>query len=369
MIQTNSCNASVLITWKKHQVASPTQNAERVISMFKAQAGFNIGFPVDLYTHGLQTATLALRDGCDEETVVCALLHDLGECWSSINHGEIAASLLRPYISPENYWVLNHHEVFQAYIYKNGFELKDIEGVRNQFKESPHFDACARFCERYDSKAFDPDYDTLPLEHFIPMIIRIFNRKPYVESGCLNDAAVNVAKFSLCEAYPNAEENWTTLQHSQWGFSNFAWSMMNLFTPAIPNSTQQASTSQFSACKKSWDALVVWCILPNVMMDLFFVRVMVWLLQNDSMILVLRLPGAAGCCPRGKTICTLLYIILYHDIILYHIVSCYTILIYYFILYYFISYHSHITYIILYWTWHIHDYKDIWVRRVSSYNL
>lgn len=189
------------------QVASPTQNAERVISMFKAQQGFSIGFPVDLYTHGLQTATLALRDGCDEETVVCALLHDLGECWSSINHGEIAASLLRPYISPENYWVLNHHEVFQAYIYKNGFDLKDIEGVRNQFKDSPHFDACARFCERYDSKAFDPDYDTLPLEHFIPMIIRIFNRKPYVESGCLNDAAVNVAKFSLAEAYPNAEEN------------------------------------------------------------------------------------------------------------------------------------------------------------------
>jgi len=175
--------------------------------MFKAQQGFSIGFPVDLYTHGLQTATLALRDGCDEETVVCALLHDLGECWSSINHGEIAASLLRPYISPENYWVLNHHEVFQAYIYKNGFDLKDIEGVRNQFKDSPHFDACARFCERYDSKAFDPDYDTLPLEHFIPMIIRIFNRKPYVESGCLNDAAVNVAKFSLAEAYPNAEEN------------------------------------------------------------------------------------------------------------------------------------------------------------------
>ena len=165
------------------------------------------GFPVDCYTHGLQTATLALRDGCDEETVVCALLHDLGECWSTINHGEIAASLLRPYISPKNYWILKHHEVFQAYIYQNGFELKDIEKVRDQFKDSPHFDACVQFCERYDSKAFDPEYDTLPLEHFIPMIKRIFNRKPYVESGCLEDGRENAAKFSLGEAYPSPEPN------------------------------------------------------------------------------------------------------------------------------------------------------------------
>lgn len=134
-------------------------------------------------------------------------MHDLGECWSSINHGEIAASLLRPYISPENYWVLKHHEVFQAYIYKNGFELKDIEKVRDQFKDSPHFDACARFCEKYDSKAFDPEYDTLPLEHFIPMIKRIFNRKPYVDSGCQLDGPENAAKFSLCEAYPSPELN------------------------------------------------------------------------------------------------------------------------------------------------------------------
>ena len=34
--------------------------------------GLNIGCAVDLYEHGLQTATLALRDGADEETVVVA---------------------------------------------------------------------------------------------------------------------------------------------------------------------------------------------------------------------------------------------------------------------------------------------------------
>ena len=188
-----------------NKVASPMNNCERVLDMFKAQKGLCIGTPVDLYTHGLQSATLALRDGRDEETIVCALLHDLGECWSSINHGEIAASILRPYISPENYWVLMHHEIFQAYIYQGGFDLKDIDGLRNKFKDSPHFDACHQFCYKYDAPAFDPKYDTLPLEHFVPMVKRIFARKPYVTSGCLNDSALNEAKFGLSDAYPSEE--------------------------------------------------------------------------------------------------------------------------------------------------------------------
>ena len=37
------------------------------------------GFPVDRLTHCLQTATLAHQDGKDEEYVVCALLHDIGD--------------------------------------------------------------------------------------------------------------------------------------------------------------------------------------------------------------------------------------------------------------------------------------------------
>ncbi|CAE7870153.1 unnamed protein product [Symbiodinium necroappetens] len=188
-----------------NKVASPTQNAERILKMFRDQKGVNIGTTVDLYEHGLQTATRALRDGCDEETVVVALLHDLGECWSPINHGEIVASLLRPYISPQNYWVLVHHELFQAYYYQDAFELKE-KNSRDRFKDSPHWKACETFCEKYDSPAFDPDYDSLPLEHFEPMVIRIFNRKPYVASNCSEDSEVNKAKMTLAEAYPSPEE-------------------------------------------------------------------------------------------------------------------------------------------------------------------
>ncbi|CAE6972845.1 unnamed protein product [Symbiodinium sp. CCMP2592] len=188
-----------------NKVASPTQNAERILKMFRDQKGVNIGTTVDLYEHGLQTATRAFRDGCDEETVVVALLHDLGECWSPINHGEIVASLLRPYISPQNYWVLVHHELFQAYYYQDAFELKE-KNSRDRFKDSPHWKACETFCEKYDSPAFDPEYDSLPLEHFEPMVIRIFNRKPYVASNCGEDSEVNKAKMTLAEAYPSPEE-------------------------------------------------------------------------------------------------------------------------------------------------------------------
>ena len=40
--------------------------------------GLNIGCLVDLHDHSIQTATRALKDGADEETVICGLLHDIG---------------------------------------------------------------------------------------------------------------------------------------------------------------------------------------------------------------------------------------------------------------------------------------------------
>mmetsp|Transcript_16548 Transcript_16548/g.31237 ORF Transcript_16548/g.31237 Transcript_16548/m.31237 type:complete len:221 (+) Transcript_16548:56-718(+) len=184
-----------------NKVASPAMAAERVLKMFRDLKGVNIGTKVDLYDHGLQTATRAYRDGCDEETVVVALLHDLGECLSPINHGEIAAGLLRPYIGPQNYWILMHHEVFQAYYYQDAFELKE-KNTRDRFKDSPYFKACEEFCFKYDSPAFDPEYDSLPLEHFEPMVTKLFSRKPYTDSQCADDSEVNKAKLTLAEAYP-----------------------------------------------------------------------------------------------------------------------------------------------------------------------
>ena len=75
------------------------------------------GAAVDRYTHSLQTATRCMRDGSDPETVVCALLHDIGDVLAPDNHAELAASILRPYVSEQNWWVVKHHDIFQGYYY------------------------------------------------------------------------------------------------------------------------------------------------------------------------------------------------------------------------------------------------------------
>lgn len=185
---------------KFNMVASPTMNAHRVLDLFEALHGMNIGNIIDQYDHGLQTATRALNDGCDEETVVVALLHDIGEVLSPVNHGEIAAGILRPYISPTNYWTLMHHEVFQAYYYQDAAELKE-RNARDYFKDNPHYASCFRFCEKYDSPSFDPEYENLPLEHFIPMVERVFNKQPYWHPEA-DYCATNKAKKTLLSAYP-----------------------------------------------------------------------------------------------------------------------------------------------------------------------
>jgi predicted HD phosphohydrolase len=132
------------------------------------------GFPIDRLTHSLQTATRAHRDGRPESYVVMALLHDIGDTLGSYNHPEIAAAILHPFVSEEEHWICRNHGAFQGYYY---FHYLGIDrNVREKYRDSPYFDACAEFCAKYDQSAFDPDYDTLPLEFFEPMLRRVMAR-------------------------------------------------------------------------------------------------------------------------------------------------------------------------------------------------
>jgi predicted HD phosphohydrolase len=152
--------------------------ADRVLEMFALLKDKDCGpLPVDIFAHGLQTATLALQDGADEETIVCALLHDIGHYVAPMNHGRFIAELLQPFISEENYWVLQHHTVFQAYYYLH-YIGKD-RNARDQYKDSPYYDQALRFVERWDQKAFDPQFKPEPIETFGPMVRRIFARPPH----------------------------------------------------------------------------------------------------------------------------------------------------------------------------------------------
>ncbi len=147
---------------------------DRVLKHLKLLDGDFGGFPVCRLEHSLQTATRAHRDGRDEAYVVMALLHDIGDTLGTYNHPEVAASIIKPFVSEEVHWICENHGHFQGYYYFHYLGM-DRES-REQFRGNPHFEACAEFCEKYDQAAFDRDYDSEPLEFFEPMVRRVMAR-------------------------------------------------------------------------------------------------------------------------------------------------------------------------------------------------
>lgn len=130
------------------------------------------GYAVTRLTHSLQSATRAERDGRDDEYVVCALLHDIGDTLACANHSELAATILQPFVSEENHWIVEHHGVFQGYYFFHHLGLD--RNARDRYREHPLFRECAAFCAKYDQNSFDPAYDTLPLAHFEPKLRTLF---------------------------------------------------------------------------------------------------------------------------------------------------------------------------------------------------
>ena len=145
---------------------------ERVLTHLRILDGDYAGFAVDRLTHSLQTATRALRGGEDEEYVVCALLHDIGDTLGSFNHADVAAAVLKPFVSDENLWMVEKHAIFQGYYYFHHVGLD--RNAREAFRGHQWFDRTARFCELYDAPAFDAHGETLPLSDFEPMVRRFF---------------------------------------------------------------------------------------------------------------------------------------------------------------------------------------------------
>lgn len=147
---------------------------DRVLKHLRLLDGDFGGFPIDRMQHSLQTATRAHRDGRDEHYVVMALLHDIGDTLGSYNHPDVAAAIIKPFVSEELHWICANHGAFQGYYYFH--YIGGDRNLRENFRGSPHFDACAEFCEKYDQAAFDPDYVSEPLEFFEPMLRRVMAR-------------------------------------------------------------------------------------------------------------------------------------------------------------------------------------------------
>lgn len=148
--------------------------AEGILRMLESLAEVTDGFAVDQLIHSLQTATRAEEAGADEEFVVACLCHDIGKAVSVPNHPRIGAEILRPYVRPEIYNVILTHQDFQGRHYYGHFGLDT--NARDQYAGADWYAMGERFADEWDQTSFDPDYPTQSLEHFAPMVRRVFAR-------------------------------------------------------------------------------------------------------------------------------------------------------------------------------------------------
>ena len=159
------------------QIIMPEQRAffkklpDRILSHMALLSGDYGGFTVDRLQHSLQTAHRAAEAGEDDEYIVCALLHDIGDTLGSANHADVGAAILQPFVSAENHWMIKHHAIFQGY---NFFHFLGADrNMRDQFRDSDNFERTTRFVAKYDDPSFDPSMPTLALSLFEPELRRV----------------------------------------------------------------------------------------------------------------------------------------------------------------------------------------------------
>ena len=157
-----------------HYMPFASKVADRVLDHLRLLDGDYGGFPVDRLEHSLQTATRAHRDGREDEYVVMALLHDIGDTLCTFNHPDIAAAILKPFISEKLHWITEKHGIFQGYYFFH--HIGQDRDMRENFRGHEYFEDCAEFCEKYDQSAFDANYDSAPLEFFEPIVRRVMAR-------------------------------------------------------------------------------------------------------------------------------------------------------------------------------------------------
>jgi predicted HD phosphohydrolase len=153
------------------------EQARQALRLLTTSAGdTTFGYQINNYRHCLQSASLVMEAGHDEETIVVALFHDVGFTLCPDAHGAFAAELLGAYIGEANDWMLRHHGLFQLY-HCHGYAGIDRD-ARDRWRDHPHFQWTAEFVEKYDQNAIRPDYPEFSLDVFEPMVQRVFARSP-----------------------------------------------------------------------------------------------------------------------------------------------------------------------------------------------
>ena len=145
----------------------------RVIEMLKQLEGLSLGFGTNQLHHALQTATMAKRAGAEDEMVLISLIHDMGKVVNVPNHGQICAEIIKPYVSDDAYNIIRTHQDFQGEHYYH--YLGKPRDLRKNYENESWYEKAKQFTDEWDQAAFDPEYDTEPLEYFIPLIQKFFS--------------------------------------------------------------------------------------------------------------------------------------------------------------------------------------------------
>ena len=161
----------------RHEIEYTRGTADRLLGALEHLDESLSGYQVTRLGHSVQSATRAWRDGADIDWVIAALLHDIGDIFAPYNHDEYAAAVLKPFVREQCRWVVEKHGDFQMLYY--GHHVGGDRHKRDRHRGERYFDDCAQFCERWDQSSFDPEYDSLPLDFFAPMVREVFARQPY----------------------------------------------------------------------------------------------------------------------------------------------------------------------------------------------
>ena len=162
---------------EKYEKNFERKTADRLLKYLASQTTTLEVYQITRLEHSLQAATRAYKNGESEEMVVATLLHDIGDDLAPMNHSQYAASIIRPYVSEKTYWIILHHGLFQTYY--SAHHLGGDRNARDKFKDHKYYQDTVDFCEKYDQSSFDPNYKSMSLEEFEPMVKKIFDRKPF----------------------------------------------------------------------------------------------------------------------------------------------------------------------------------------------
>ena len=161
----------------KYEKKYTESTADRILKFMYGLNNSLEGYQITRLEHSLQTATRALNDKAEDEMIVGALLHDIGDELAPLNHSEYAAAIIKPYVSEKTHWIIEKHGIFQMYYYAHHFGSNKNE--RKKFKGHKYYIDTINFCENWDQKSFDPNFKSLTLKDFEPYVKKIFNRTPY----------------------------------------------------------------------------------------------------------------------------------------------------------------------------------------------